>query len=81
LRRGVEAQPRQDRGSARVRGMRLDLHEALVGLGDLVRVGRGLGAGEERRALLVGGQHDVDERRGARGRLLRDAPDPPARGQ
>ena len=39
-----------------------------------------LGLGEQRRALLVGGEHEVDQRLRAAGRLLLDAAEPRARG-
>ncbi len=41
-----------------------------------MRIGFGLGRGEEGGSFLVGSQHDVDQRRRAGGSLLRNLTDP-----
>ena len=61
-----KAEAGEDRGGARRRGMRADVGEARLDLGDAVRIARGLGFGEERAALAVGGEHDVEQRLSAR---------------
>ena len=77
----VEAEAVQDRGGARRRGMRVDIGEAGLDLGDVMGVVRGLGALEQVGALDVGGEHEVDEPGRAARRLLLDAAEPRARRQ
>jgi hypothetical protein len=60
---------------------RVDLDQAHVALGDEVRIGGGLQAGEQRGALGVGVQDDVNQPAGARRDLLGDVADPRAVGQ
>ena len=68
-----EAEAGEDRGGARGRRMRADVGEPRLDLGDPVRVVRGLGFGEQPRALAVG--------RAARHRAgIRDHPALPAPG-
>ena len=78
LRGVVEAQPRQDGARARRRGMGADVDEAGLDLGDAMRIGRGFGLDQQARALLVGFQHEVDQRAGAARRFLLDAAQPRA---
>ena len=79
LRRRVEAEAGEDRGGARRRRMRADVGEPRLDLGDAMRVGRGLGLGEQRGALGVGGEHDVEQAFRPARRLLRQPPDARAR--
>ena len=58
-----------------------DISEPRADLGDPVRIGRGLRLRHQRRALGIGGEHDLDQRLRAAWRLLRDAADAPAPGQ
>ena len=76
---GRKAEAGQDRGRARRRGMGVDVGEPGLDFGDPVRIVRGLGFAQQRVALEVGLQHDVDQAFGAVGRLLRQAADAPAR--
>ena len=76
LRRLVEAEAGEDLRGARRRRMRVDVGEALVDLGDAVRVGARVSASaSSARALGVGGEHPVDEAFLAARRLLRDVAD------
>ncbi len=78
---GIEAEAMEDRGGARRRRMGLDVGEPRLNLGDVVGVAGRLGAIEQRRALDVGGEHEIHQRGGAAGRLLFHAAEPRARGQ
>ena len=71
----VEAEAGEDLRRARRRRMRVDVVEALVDVGDAVRVGGVLGLGQQRRALGVGGEHPVDDALVAARRLLRHVAD------
>ena len=85
------ARPRPDRrwkirgrsGSrrARRRRMRVDVDQPGLDLGDPVRIVGGLGFAEQRVALQIGLQHDIDEAFRSIGRLLRETADAPARRQ
>ena len=55
--------------------MGVDVDEAGLDFGDALRVGRGLRFGEERRALAVGREHEVDQAFRSARRLLLDAAD------
>ena len=81
LRGRVEAEAGEDRGGARRRRMRADVGEPRLDLGDAMRIVRGLGLGEQARALGVGGEHDVDQAFRPARRLLREPPDARARRQ
>ena len=74
-----EAEPGEDRGGAGGRGMRGDVREASVQLGDAVGIGGGFRLREQRGALAVGGEHEIDERLGPVRRLLRQSADATAR--
>ena len=58
--------------------MRVDVDEPRLDLGDAFRIGRIFGFAEERGALGVGREHEVDQRLRAAGRLLLDAAEPRA---
>ncbi len=49
-------------GRARFGGMGVDVGEARLDLGDAVRIGGGFRLREQGRALVVGGEHDLDQR-------------------
>jgi hypothetical protein len=72
----LEPQALEDRGGARLRGMRIDIGQPRINLADPVRVGRGLGLFHQRRALFVGGQHHVQHGFLACRRFLRHRADP-----
>ena len=76
---GRKSEAGQDRGRARRRRMGVDVDEAGLDFGDPVRIVRGFGFAQQRVALEVGLQHDVDQAFGAVGRFLREAADAPAR--
>ena len=82
---GAAARRRRSRGPARIDGrargrrMRADVGEPRLDLGDAVRVVRGLGLGEQARALGVGGEHDLDQAFRAARRFLRQPADARAR--
>ena len=76
LRRLVEAEAAEDAGRARRRGVGVDVDEARLDVGDPLGVAGALGLGDQRRALGVGGEHEVDQRLGPAGRLLLDAAEP-----
>src|SRR5690606_36695389 len=71
----VETKAGEDLRRARGRRMRADIAEALVNGGNAVRIRRGLGFGEQSRALLVLAEDPLDERLRSAGRLLRDMAD------
>ena len=73
--------PDEDRGRARRRRMRADVGEPRLDLGDAVRVVRGLGLGQQRAALDVGLEHDLEQAFRAVRRFLRQPADAPARRQ
>ena len=75
LRRLVEAEAGQDARGPRRRRMRADVGEPLVDLGDAAGIVRGLGLGQQARALLVGGEHELDQAVGP----ARAPPAPPSR--
>ncbi len=72
LRRLVEAKAAEDPRRARRRGVGVDVDEARLDLGDALGVVGALGLGKQRRALLVGVEHEIDQR-------LARRPAPPAR--
>ena len=79
LRGVVEAEAGEDRGGARGRRMRADVGKPRLDLGDAMRVARGLGFGEQLRALGVGGEHHVDQPLRPARRFLCEPPDARAR--
>ena len=81
LRRLVEAEAGEDGGGARLRRMRIDVGEPRVDLGDAVRVVRRLGLGEQPLALVVGGEHHLDQALRPARRLLRHLADARVLGQ
>ena len=78
LRRLVEAEAAEDPRRARRRGVGVDVDEAGLDVGDALGIAGALGFGDQRRALDVGGEHEVDQRLGAARRLLLDAAEPRA---
>ena len=68
----VEAEPHQDARGARGRGVGVDRRQPLVDVAQPVGIGAGLALGQQRGALGIGGEHRVDGRGGAGGRLLRE---------
>jgi hypothetical protein len=80
LSRGVEAEAGEDRRGAGLGGMRLDIGEAHLDLGDAVGVGRGFRFRQQRGAFGIGLEHGVDQARLRRRGLLRHAADPGAAG-
>ena len=80
LRRLVEAEPFQDSRRPRRRGVGVDVDEAGLDFGDALRVARDLRFGDERCALRVGCEHEVDEAFRAARRFLLDAADAQALG-
>ena len=75
LRLVVEAEAGKDGRRARLGRMRVDVGEPHVDLGDAVRVGGGLFLGQQRRALDVGLEHDLDQRLLGARRFLRHLAD------
>ncbi len=75
LRRLVEAEPLEDSRRPRRRGMSADIEEAGVNFGDAAGIGRDFRFGEERRALAVGREDEVDQAFRSARRLLLDAAD------
>ncbi len=75
LRRGVEAEPGQDRGGACRRGVRADVGEPGVDFGDAMRIAGALRLGLQGGQLLVGGEHGVDQALRPVRRLLRQHAD------
>ena len=73
--RPIEAEPGQNGGGPRGRRMRVDVDEPGLDFGDPMRIVRGLGLGQQLRALGVGGKHDLDEAFGAVRRLLGETAD------
>ena len=71
----LEAEPLENGRGARLGGVRVDVGEPHVDVGDPVRVGRGLGLGQQRGALGVGRQHRFEHRQVGRRRFLRHAAD------
>ena len=57
------------------RGMGADVGEALVDVGDAAGIVRRFGLGEQARALLVGGEHELDQAVGSARRFLRHPAD------
>ncbi len=76
-----EAKAGEDLGGARGRRMRADVGEAGLDLGDAMRIGCRLGLGQERVALRIGLEHDLDQALGPVRRFLREPPDAGARRQ
>ena len=72
LRRLVEAEAVEDPRGARRRGMGVDVDEPRLDLCDALGIGRVFGLCEQRRALGVGGEDEVDQG-------VRRRPAPPAR--
>ena len=79
--RGRKSEPAEDRGRARRRGVGVDVDQPGLDFGDPVRIVGGFGLMQQRVALQIGLQHDVDEAFRAVGRFLREAADAPARRQ
>ena len=79
--RFVETKAGKDRRRARRRRMRVDIDKPRMDFGDAMRIGGGLGFAKQRAALGIGREHEIDERRLAAGRFLRDLADPRAPGQ
>ena len=77
----IKAKARQDARRPRGGRMGVDVHKAHLDFGDAVRVGRGLRLRHERAALLVGVEHEVDERARPARRLLLHAPQTGVAGQ
>ncbi len=75
LRRGVEAESGEDDPGPRRRRMGIDIEEPRVDFTDTMRVMRLVGLVQERGALEIGGEHHLDRRRVAAGRLLLDGAD------
>src|SRR4051812_19228951 len=61
--------------------MGADVGETGLDLGDAMRIGRRLGFGQERVALRIGLEHDLDQAFGTIRRFLREPPDTGARRQ
>ena len=79
--RGREPEPAQDRGRTRRRGVRVDVDQPGLDFGNSMRVVGGLCFAQQRVALQVGLEHDIDEAFRSVGRFLRQAADAPARRQ
>ena len=79
--RGRKSEPAQDRRRARRRGMGIDIDQPGLDLGDTIGIVGGFGLMQQRIALQIGLQHDVDEAFRAVGGFLRQAADAPARRQ
>ena len=75
LRRLVEAEAGQNARRPRRRGMRLDVGEPGLDFGDAMGIAGVLGLGEQRLALDVGLEHEIDQPLRAAGGLLLDAAD------
>ena len=71
--------PDENRRGARRRRMRADVGEPGLDLGDAVRVVRGLGFREQRVALAIGPEHDLEQAFRPVRRFLRQPADAPAR--
>ena len=76
-----EAEARQDRRGTRRRGMRVDIGEAGLDVGDAMRIMRGLRFTQQGGALGVGGEHHLDQAVGTVRGLLRETADRPPRRQ
>ncbi len=71
----VEAKAGKDACGTRGRGMRADIGQALVDLGDAIGIVRSLGLAEQPRALLVGREHEVEQAVRSAGGFLRHPAD------
>ncbi len=78
LRRLVEAEAAEDARRARGRGVGVDVDEPRLDFGDPLGIAGALGLGDQRRALDVGREHEVDQGLRAARRLLLDAAEPRA---
>ncbi len=76
---GGKSEAAEDRGGAGRGGMRVDVDQPGLNVGDAGRIVRGLGLAQQRFALEIGLQHDLDEAFRAVGRFLRETADAPAR--
>ena len=76
---GGESEAAQNRGGAGRRRMRVDVHEPGLDVGNARMIVRGLGFGQQRIALEIGLQHDIDQAFRAVGRFLRETANTPAR--
>ena len=76
---GGEAEAGEDRCRARGRRVRADIGEPGLDLGDAMRIVRGLGFGQQRGALAMRLQHDLDQAFRPVRRFLRQPADAPAR--
>jgi hypothetical protein len=72
----IETETGEDAGGAGFRRMGVDIDKPHLDLGDAVGVACRLGFGKKRRALLVGGKYDLDQRVLGAGRFLRHLADP-----
>ena len=81
LRRLVEAEPFQDSRRPRRRRMGVDIDEAGLDFSDALRVARASRFADQRLALGVGREHEVDEALSAARRFLLDAADARALGR
>ena len=75
--RGGKSKAAQDCRRAGRRGVGIDIDQPHLNLGDPVRIISGFGFMEQRVALQIGFQHDIDEALRAVRRLLRQAADAP----
>ena len=71
----IEAQALEDRRCPRLCRPGVDIGQPVLDLGDPVRIGRVIGLGHQRRALLIRRQHGVEQRDRRRRHLLRHAAD------
>ena len=76
---GRKSEAAQDRGGARGRRMRVDVDEPGLDFGNPMRIVRGVGFLEQRVALEIGLEDDVDQALRPVRCFLREAADPPAR--
>ena len=76
---GRKSEAAEDRRRARRCGVGVDVDQPGLDFGDPVRIDRGLGLVQQRVALEIGLEHDIDEAFRAVGGFLREAADPPAR--
>ena len=72
---GIEAEAGQDGAGARLGRMGVDVDQPGVQLGDAMRIGRGVGLGEQVGALAVGRDDGLQQVHRAARRLLRDGRD------
>ncbi len=73
---GIKTQAMQNGARARRGGMGLDVGEPRLDFRDLMRIGLGMGALQQRGAFQIGREHEVDELRRPAGRFLLDPAEP-----